>query len=87
MGEQPLRVLACGDVEGRLNALFNRVQTIQKKTGQFDLLLCVGEFFGTTPEAEAEWQQYKTGAKKGASVWKTTCFYHDNTPRNCFRTS
>uniref|UniRef100_A0A3Q0S2P4 CWF19-like protein 1 n=1 Tax=Amphilophus citrinellus TaxID=61819 RepID=A0A3Q0S2P4_AMPCI len=64
MGETPLRVLACGDVEGRLNALFNRVQAIQKKTGQFDLLLCVGEFFGTTPEAEAEWQQYKTGAKK-----------------------
>uniref|UniRef100_A0A8D3CJA9 CWF19-like protein 1 n=1 Tax=Scophthalmus maximus TaxID=52904 RepID=A0A8D3CJA9_SCOMX len=64
MSEQPVRVLACGDVEGRLNALFNRVQTIQKKTGQFDLLLCVGEFFGTTPEAEAEWQLYKTGAKK-----------------------
>uniref|UniRef100_A0A671YDY5 CWF19-like protein 1 n=1 Tax=Sparus aurata TaxID=8175 RepID=A0A671YDY5_SPAAU len=64
MGEQPVRVLVCGDVEGRLTALFNRVQTIQKKTGQFDLLLCVGEFFGTTPEAEAEWQQYKTGAKK-----------------------
>lgn len=29
------------------------------------LLLCVGEFFGATPEAETEWQQYKTGAKKG----------------------
>ncbi|XP_026182623.1 CWF19-like protein 1 [Mastacembelus armatus] len=64
MGEQPVRVLACGDVEGKLNVLFTRVQTIQKKTGQFDLLLCVGEFFGTTPEAEAEWQQYRTGAKK-----------------------
>ncbi|XP_058482037.1 CWF19-like protein 1 [Solea solea] len=64
MGEQPVRVLACGDVEGKLNALFNRVQTIQKKTGQFDLLLCVGEFFGTSPEAEAEWQQYRSGAKK-----------------------
>ncbi|KAM3588271.1 uncharacterized protein V6R79_025226 [Siganus canaliculatus] len=64
MGEQPVRVLACGDVEGKLTALFNRVQTIQKKAGQFDLLLCVGEFFGSTPEAEAEWQQYKTGAKK-----------------------
>lgn len=64
MGEQPVRVLACGDVEGRLNALFNRVQTIQKKAGQFDLLLCVGEFFGTTPEADEEWQQYKTGAKR-----------------------
>ncbi|XP_033845590.1 CWF19-like protein 1 [Periophthalmus magnuspinnatus] len=63
MGEQPVRVLACGDVEGRLNALFNRVQTIQKKAGPFDLLLCVGDFFGTTPEADAEWQQYKTGAK------------------------
>ncbi|XP_034529407.1 CWF19-like protein 1 [Notolabrus celidotus] len=64
MGEKPVRVLACGDVEGRLTALFNRVQTIQKKTGQFDLLFCVGEFFGTTPEAEAEWLQYKSGAKK-----------------------
>ncbi|XP_061570221.1 CWF19-like protein 1 [Cololabis saira] len=64
MGEQPVRVLACGDVEGRLNSLFSRVQAIQKKTGQFDLLLCVGEFFGATAEAEAEWQQYKTGAKK-----------------------
>ncbi|CAN9508519.1 unnamed protein product [Ophioblennius macclurei] len=65
MGEnQPVKVLVCGDVEGRFNSLFSRVQTIQKKTGQFDLLLCVGEFFGTTPEARAEWQQYETGAKK-----------------------
>ncbi|XP_017296788.1 CWF19-like protein 1 [Kryptolebias marmoratus] len=64
MEEQTIRVLACGDVEGRLNSLFSRVQSIQKKSGQFDLLLCVGEFFGATPEAEAEWQQYKTGAKK-----------------------
>ncbi|KAM6895333.1 CWF19-like protein 1 [Xenentodon cancila] len=64
MEEQPVRVLACGDVEGRLDSLFSRVQVVQKKTGHFDLLLCVGEFFGATAEAEAEWQQYKTGAKK-----------------------
>ncbi|CAB1421776.1 unnamed protein product [Pleuronectes platessa] len=64
MEEKPTRVLACGDVGGQLNAVFSRVQSIQKKAGQFDLLLCVGEFFGTTPEAEAEWQLYKTGAKK-----------------------
>ncbi|RXN17764.1 CWF19 1 [Labeo rohita] len=64
MGDKPLRVLACGDVEGRINALFNRVNAIQKKSGQFDLLLCVGEFFGTTSEAEAEWEAYKSGAKK-----------------------
>uniref|UniRef100_A0A8C2APA3 CWF19-like protein 1 n=1 Tax=Cyprinus carpio TaxID=7962 RepID=A0A8C2APA3_CYPCA len=64
MEEKPLRVLACGDVEGRINALFNRVNAIQKKSGQFDLLLCVGEFFGNSPEAEAEWEAYKSGAKK-----------------------
>ncbi|KAG7253652.1 hypothetical protein CRUP_034334 [Coryphaenoides rupestris] len=64
MAEQTLRVLACGDVEGKLNALFNRTRTIQKKSGQFDLLLCVGEFFGKTAEAEAEWKEYKSGAKK-----------------------
>uniref|UniRef100_A0A3B3TT14 CWF19-like protein 1 n=1 Tax=Poecilia latipinna TaxID=48699 RepID=A0A3B3TT14_9TELE len=62
--QHPNLNLVCGDVEGRLSSLFSRVQAIQKKTGQFDLLLCVGEFFGVTPEAEAEWQQYKTGAKK-----------------------
>lgn len=64
MGEQTLRVLACGDVEGRIDALFNRVKTIQKKSGQFDLLLCVGDFFGSSAEAHAEWEAYKSGAKK-----------------------
>lgn len=29
--------LACGDVGGRLNGLFSRVQSIQKKSGQFDV--------------------------------------------------
>lgn len=29
--------LACGDVEGSINAVFNRVRTIQKKSGQFDV--------------------------------------------------
>ncbi|XP_049616384.1 CWF19-like protein 1 [Syngnathus scovelli] len=64
MEEKALKILVCGDVEGKLGALFSRVQSIQKKTGQFDLLLCVGEFFASTPEAESEWQQYQTGAKK-----------------------
>lgn len=64
MEEKPLKVLACGDVDGRIGALFNRVNTIQKKSGEFDLLLCVGDFFGYSPEAEAEWDVYKSGAKK-----------------------
>nr|XP_055208717.1 CWF19-like protein 1 isoform X5 [Gorilla gorilla gorilla] len=56
-------VLACGDVEGKFDILFNRVQAIQKKSGNFDLLLCVGNFFGSTQDAE--WEEYKTGIKKG----------------------
>ncbi|KAK6487838.1 CWF19-like protein 1 [Huso huso] len=64
MADKPLRVLACGDVEGRINVLYNRVRAVQKKSGQFDLLLCVGDFFGMTSEAEAEWEEYKTGTKK-----------------------
>uniref|UniRef100_V9KJE3 CWF19-like protein 1 n=1 Tax=Callorhinchus milii TaxID=7868 RepID=V9KJE3_CALMI len=64
MSTAPLRVLACGDVEGKLNVLFNRVRSIQKKSGDFDLLLCVGNFFGSTEEAESEWEDYKTGVKK-----------------------
>ncbi|XP_077565675.1 CWF19-like protein 1 [Stigmatopora nigra] len=64
MGEQAVKVLVCGDVAGELNALFKRVESIQKKTGNFDLLLCVGEFFAATPEAEQEWQLYKSGVKK-----------------------
>ncbi|KPP64614.1 CWF19-like protein 1-like [Scleropages formosus] len=64
MGDKPLRVLVCGDVEGKINVLFNRVTSVQKKSGQFDLLLCVGEFFGPSPADEAEWKEYKSGAKK-----------------------
>uniref|UniRef100_A0A5F7ZF28 CWF19 like cell cycle control factor 1 n=2 Tax=Macaca TaxID=9539 RepID=A0A5F7ZF28_MACMU len=62
MAQKPLRLLACGDVEGKFDILFNRVRAIQKKSGNFDLLLCVGNFFGSTPDAE--WEEYKTGIKK-----------------------
>ncbi|XP_065605270.1 CWF19-like protein 1 isoform X1 [Cyrtonyx montezumae] len=58
----PLRVLACGDVEGRLETLFGRVRAIQGKSGRFDMLLCVGNFFGST--SDAEWAEYRSGAKK-----------------------
>uniref|UniRef100_A0A494BBD4 CWF19 like cell cycle control factor 1 n=1 Tax=Mus musculus TaxID=10090 RepID=A0A494BBD4_MOUSE len=36
MAQKPLRLLACGDVEGKFDVLFNRVRTIQKKSGNFD---------------------------------------------------
>uniref|UniRef100_A0A674E1X4 Uncharacterized protein n=1 Tax=Salmo trutta TaxID=8032 RepID=A0A674E1X4_SALTR len=73
MGEKPLKILACGDVEGSINAVFNRVRTVQKKSGP--LLLCVGNFFGSSPEAQAEWQEYKSGAKKGNLLWLGTALW------------
>ncbi|XP_017736299.1 PREDICTED: CWF19-like protein 1 isoform X2 [Rhinopithecus bieti] len=75
--------LACGDVEGKFDILFNRVRAIQKKSGNFDLLLCVGNFFGSTPDAE--WEEYKTGIKKapiqtyvlGANNQETVKYFQD----------
>ncbi|NP_001290333.1 CWF19-like protein 1 isoform 2 [Homo sapiens] len=83
MAQKPLRLLACGDVEGKFDILFNRVQAIQKKSGNFDLLLCVGNFFGSTQDAE--WEEYKTGIKKapiqtyvlGANNQETVKYFQD----------
>ncbi|XP_054826513.1 CWF19-like protein 1 isoform X2 [Eublepharis macularius] len=61
-GRRPLRVLVSGDAEGRLGALFGRVAAAQRKSGAFDLLLCVGDFFGSA--GDADWEEYRTGAKK-----------------------
>ncbi|XP_066856747.1 CWF19-like protein 1 isoform X2 [Anser cygnoides] len=79
----PLRVLACGDAEGRLEALFGRVRAIQDKSGRFDMLLCVGNFFGST--SDTEWTEYRTGAKKapiqtfvlGANDQETVRYFPD----------
>ncbi|KAK6183907.1 hypothetical protein SNE40_006477 [Patella caerulea] len=61
MSAKSLKVLACGDVEGRFSQIFNRVSAIQKKSGPFDLLLCVGDFFG---DNDTEWKDYKSGKLK-----------------------
>lgn len=55
------KILICGDVEGRFITLFNRVDSINKKAGPFDLLLCVGNFFGVNNK---EFDTYKIGIKK-----------------------
>ncbi|XP_025896473.1 CWF19-like protein 1 [Nothoprocta perdicaria] len=55
------RRLACGDVEGRLEALFARVRAVQARSGRFDMLLCVGSFFSAA--AAAEWEEYRAGTK------------------------
>lgn len=38
------KVLLSGDVDGKFTTLFNRVATVNKSNGPFDLLLCTGRF-------------------------------------------
>jgi hypothetical protein len=57
--------LVCGDVEGKLQKLFSRVENINKGQGPFDLLLCVGNFFGDTDESL---EPYRNGTLTGNIV-------------------
>ncbi|KAL4225333.1 hypothetical protein ACF0H5_016021 [Mactra antiquata] len=61
MSARPLKILVSGDVDGKLDQLFSRIKSIQKKSGAFDLLLCVGNFFGDSNE---EWTKYTSGECK-----------------------
>ena len=37
-----LKVLASGDVDGRFGAFLKRLETVEKKAGPFEMVLCVG---------------------------------------------
>lgn len=54
------KVLICGDVEGHFKFLFSKVDAINKKSGPFDFLLCVGNFFGAD---NSELESYKSCEK------------------------
>ncbi|RWS28014.1 CWF19-like protein 1 [Leptotrombidium deliense] len=41
-----VRLLVVGDVNGNFNQCFDRVNNVNRKSGPFDILLCVGNFFG-----------------------------------------
>ena len=41
-----VKILVCGDVEGRYSETFKRVAKLDKKAGPFDALFCVGTFYG-----------------------------------------
>ncbi|XP_065902892.1 CWF19-like protein 1 [Dysidea avara] len=56
-----MKILVAGDVEGRFEQLFTRVANIQKKSGQFDMLLCVGTFFSSEDECKSQWRQMVEG--------------------------
>ncbi|XP_023645490.1 zinc finger CCCH domain-containing protein 64 [Capsella rubella] len=55
------RILLCGDPLGRLNQLFKRVQSVSKSAGQFDALICVGQFFPDSSELLDEFLDYVEG--------------------------
>lgn len=56
--EDKQKILVCGDVQGKFKALFSKVNSINDKSGPFDFLLCVGDFFG---DSESAWQPYRDG--------------------------
>ncbi|XP_072022054.1 CWF19-like protein 1 [Amphiura filiformis] len=64
MSIQPLKILVTGDVAGKFDQLFNRVRNVNKKAGPFEMLLCVGDFFGVAASAQAEWKKYQDGEEK-----------------------
>lgn len=68
-----MKVMVAGDVEGNLTTLFKRVEAVDKKAGKcispgvlkpaflagpFEMLLCVGSFFGP---GNPGWSDYKSG--------------------------
>ncbi|XP_017767805.1 PREDICTED: CWF19-like protein 1 [Nicrophorus vespilloides] len=55
------KILICGDVEGQFNLFHKRIVSINSKSGPFDLLLCVGNFFGINNK---EFEAILTGEKK-----------------------
>ncbi|MCP9260639.1 CWF19-like protein 1 [Dirofilaria immitis] len=50
MPEPSLKILVCGDVNGQFDLLLKRVNAVNGKNGPFDMLFCVGEFFGPDME-------------------------------------
>jgi len=56
-----LKILVAGDAEGNLAGLFKKVGAVNSKAGPFEMLLCVGSFFGP---GNLGWQDYKAGRCK-----------------------
>lgn len=48
--QKQIKVLCVGDVNGKFEQLIHRISFVNKKCGPFDVLLCVGEFFGPNDE-------------------------------------
>ncbi|XP_054088915.1 CWF19-like protein 1 homolog [Zeugodacus cucurbitae] len=82
--DSKIKILIIGDVRGRFRQLFQRVESINKKAGPFEIIFCVGEFFGTV-EQNDELIAYKNRNKSvhvptyilGPCSKETVRFYND----------
>uniref|UniRef100_T1JGW9 Small ribosomal subunit protein uS17 n=1 Tax=Strigamia maritima TaxID=126957 RepID=T1JGW9_STRMM len=61
MATKMQKILVSGDVDGKFSQLFQRVETVNKKAGPFDMLLCVGNFFASD---DTEWKLCLNGTLK-----------------------
>lgn len=56
-----MKILVTGDVDGNMATLFKKIESVNKKSGPFEMVLCVGSFFGA---GNLGWQDYKSGRLK-----------------------
>ncbi|XP_023292578.2 CWF19-like protein 1 homolog [Lucilia cuprina] len=61
--ETKFKILVVGDVRGRFKQLFQRAESINKKSGPFEILLCVGDFFSEDSKQNEELIAYRNGHK------------------------
>ena len=63
-----LKILGCGDVQGKFVQFFKRINSVSSKAGPFDMILCCGDFFGQELEFDEEnktfWNDVKIGKIK-----------------------
>jgi hypothetical protein len=62
----PLKLLSCGDVDGRFSSFLKRLDTAEKKSGPFEMVLCVGSFFGKAGNDadEVAWKAVMSGERR-----------------------
>ena len=58
----PVKILVVGNIDGKFNKVFNRVDTVNKKNGPFEFLLCCGNFFSSGDNSE--WAAYRDGTRR-----------------------
>ena len=57
-----MRILVTGDVRGEFEKLFKRVNNLKAKGKTFDVLFCIGDFFGANiPTEDPVWLSYLRG--------------------------